>query len=127
MLSAESFEAGVKKIESRHDIYGLGSEHVLEDWNDLSVKLVYKKRLTCSKESLINQYKVTFEQMHMTARQFKVAARNGKSQVMWHNFLKTNEMSCGDMFKLIKIMSSIPANIGWIERVHSIFELISQR
>ena len=95
LLSEENFEARVKKIESLHDIYGLDSEHVLEDWNDLSVKVAYKKRLTCSKESLINQYKVTYEQMNMMAQQLKVAARNEKSQkVMWQNFLKTNEMSC---------------------------------
>ena len=95
LLSEENFEARVKKIESLHDIYGLDSEHVLEDWNDLSVKVAYKKRLTCSKESLINQYKVTYEQMNMMAQQLKVAGRNEKSQkVMWQNFLKTNEMSC---------------------------------
>ena len=56
LLSEESFEARVKKIESLHNIYGLESRHVLEDWNDLSVKVVYKKRVACSKESLINQY-----------------------------------------------------------------------
>ena len=84
LLSEESFEARVKKIESLHNIYGLDSTHILEDWNDLSVKVVYKKRLTCSKESLINKYKVTFEQMNTMAQQLKVATRNEKSQkVMW--------------------------------------------
>ena len=31
LLSEESFEVRVKKIELLHDIYGLESEHVLED------------------------------------------------------------------------------------------------
>ena len=127
LLSEESFEARVKKIESLHNIYGLDSTHILEDWNDLSVKVVYKKRLTCSKESLINKYKVTFEQMNTMAQQLKVATRNEKSQkVMWQNFLKTNEMPCGDMCKLISLMVSIPANTGWIKHAYSILELICQ-
>ena len=54
-----------------------------------------------------------------------VAARNEKSkQVVWKNFLKTNEISCGDMCKLIRIMFNIPANTGWIECAYRILELI---
>ena len=35
LLSDENFEPRVKKVGLFYDIYGLDSEHVLKNWNDL--------------------------------------------------------------------------------------------
>ena len=43
LLSDENFELfRVKKYELLYDIYGLDSEHVLKNWNDLAVQVIYK-------------------------------------------------------------------------------------
>ena len=46
---------------------------------------------------------------------------------LWKDFLLNNECSCGNVCSLVRIMFSIPANTGWMERVYSILENICQK
>ena len=46
----------------------------------LSVKVIHKRRFTCSKDKLIDQFKVTFERMNVMAREMKfnpISTRGG--------------------------------------------------
>ena len=46
---------------------------------------------------------------------------------LWKEFLHNNEFSCGDVCSFVRILFSIPANTGWVERLYSILENICQK
>ena len=51
--------------------------------------------------------------MNSMVREMKLSKKRQKSQkIMWQEFLKCNEILCGDVCKVIKIIFSIPANTG---------------
>ena len=43
LLSDENFESSMKKVELLYDIYGLDSELLPENWNDLAVQVIAKE------------------------------------------------------------------------------------
>ena len=63
----------MKEFELPYDVYGLDSVQVLN--------VIYKRRLTCNKNKLIDQFKVTFERMNGMAREMKLSKKNHKRQI----------------------------------------------
>ena len=46
---------------------------------------------------------------------------------LWEQFLENNEITSRYLCRLVRIMFSIHANTGWVERAYSILEMICQK
>ena len=116
----------VKKIEDLHDTYGVDSEKIVKErWNGIQLSVTYKKKLRCTKEQLIIQFKKAFPVMNEMARELRQSKEtmNPKSQYeIWQTFLKTKEMQFPDYCDLVRIMMAVPPNSGWVERAYSKME-----
>ena len=114
------------KVEALYDTYGVDSEKMVDEkWNDIQLSVTYKRKLKCTKDELINQFKKGFPLMNELARELRQSKEtlNPKSQYeMWEKFLKTCEMQFHDYCDLVRIMTAVPPNSASVERAYSKLE-----
>ena len=130
LLSEDDFDTRAEKVSALFDIFGTDSENSLEKWNGFEVKLIYQRRLKCTKPELQAQFQKTFIKMNTMTQDLKKATEKSKpltQKDLWKPFLDNNEFTCPMICRLVKIMFSIPPNTGWVERAYSILEMICQK
>ena len=96
-----------------------------EKWNGFSIKIVYKARLSCSKNELLEQFEKAWPKITSLHQELLNAPKPKPSQLkLWQKFLQRNIISLGGLCKLIVTVLSIPVNTGWVERAYSTLEMI---
>ena len=114
------------KIEALYDTYGVDSEKKIKEmWNNIHISLTYKRRLRCSKEELVLQFKRGFSVMCELSRELRHSkdTLNPKNQYqLWQKFLTSREMQFPDYCDLVRIMMAVPPNSAWVERAYSKLE-----
>lgn len=61
LASEEEYQPRVQKVKALYDIYVLDTEH------HFTVKVTYKKGITCPKEVLIEEFQQTYQKMKVMA------------------------------------------------------------
>ena len=71
LSSMEEYDSHAQKISQLFYLYGLDTDHEADEWYRFKVKLTLKKRLKCTKNELLEQFKKAFAKMNAMARQPK--------------------------------------------------------
>ena len=124
--SDEDYSSRVEKISQLFSIYGNNKEHnVDEKWNGYQVRIIYKKRLSCSKDDLLKQFDKAWPIMNRLSQEFSQAKEKGIQLTqydLWKKFVQRNTIPCRHFCQLVKIMFATPLNTGWVERSYSTLE-----
>ena len=71
LSSEEDYEARASEVMSPYDVYCQDRVHDLEEWNRFKVKVNFPKRIDCTKNELLSQFKKAFEKMNCMARKLR--------------------------------------------------------
>ena len=71
LSSIKEYDSHAQKISQLFYLYGLDRDHEANEWYDFKVKFTLKKRLNCTKNELLEQFKKAFVKMNAMDRQLK--------------------------------------------------------
>lgn len=98
LSSDEDFDSRIGKLSTLYNIYGVANEHSMkEKWNGL-IKIVYKARLSCSKNELLEQFEKAWPKITSLHQELLNAPKPKPSQLkLWQKFLQRNTISLGGL------------------------------
>ena len=131
LSTPEDLESRLLKIEALHNMYGIDVEKAVEEkWNDIDITITFKRKILCTKEELVKQFKDGFKVMNEMARELRQSKETltPKSQYqLWQDFVRTKDIQFPDYCDLVRIMMDVPPNSAWVERAYSKLEQLCQK
>ena len=94
LSSDEDFESRLDQLSKFYDMYGVDNEHLVKkQWYNYDVRITYKRRLSCSKAEISEQFQKAWPKINMLSTQFHEAKDSDKpitQYELWRKFVLSN-------------------------------------